>query len=84
MPTIKLKKGYPTSDGVMHDKHADAVRIQCGIDFDNLMTRKGFTPDDIDTFKELNIDDMKTVSDFIKYCRKPVPAAAPKKKTTKK
>jgi len=49
---IKMKKGYPTSDGVMHDKYVDAIRSQTLIDL-------------VDTCKKEGIDE-KMIIEFLK------------------
>ena len=83
MPTIKMKKGYPTSDGVMHDKHADAVARQAQIEFRATMELVGI---DIDAMEKLSDDQADVLRDWLKYTRPNVTTkvAAPKKKTAAK
>ena len=84
MPTIKMKKGYPTSDGVMHDKHADAVKSQVKINMSEALDAEANVDVDglIDTLQFI-MDNAEVVSDYIThFCQKPKPAA--KKKSAKK
>lgn len=79
MPAIKMKKGYPTSDGVMHDTHKEAIKRQCEIEFRQAVSERDES-EDVEEFIKNNTD---IVSNFIKYCIQS-PKPAQKKKTTKK
>jgi len=81
MPKIKMKKGYPTSDGVMHDKHADAVKRQAEIDFHNMMGDSATGKDVVAVLESLNGHDTQILREWIKYC---CPTAAPKPTPKKK
>ena len=85
MPKIKMKKGYPTSDGVMHDKHADAVKRQAEIDFREMMSTQGGGVEAASVIEKLTVSEMSILSDWIKYCcAKPVKQTPKKKSTVKK
>ncbi len=85
MPTIKMKKGYPTSDGVMHDKHADAVKRQAEIDFHQMMAVKTDGEAVIITLESLPLSDTQVLREWLKYCAiSAAPKSTPKKKSTVK
>ena len=72
---IKMQKGYPTSDGQMFDKYADAVKHQAKIDLDKAVDEcEGTT-----TTAEFIKGDSEIVSEYIKHhCAKPAKPAARK------
>lgn len=72
---IKMKKGYPTSDGKMHNTYAEAMKSQSEIDLMEAVDKcEGTT-----TTKDFIMQNSSAVLEFIKYNCTKKPAAAKKK-----
>jgi len=74
MKKIKKTSGYPTSDGTVHDVHADAVKHQTDIDLIESCKESGQDADAVKAFLQTNTE---VVKDYIAKHLTEKPAAKP-------
>ncbi len=60
---IKMKRGYPTTDGIMHDKFNDAMRHQVDLDLIEVCSESEINIDDLKEFLKVN---KGIITDYIK------------------
>ncbi len=65
--TIKKQSGYPTSDGLMHDKYKDAVTHQASLDF-TAACSKSQPSIELKDMRDFVTNNAEVISDYIKYC----------------
>ncbi len=61
---IKMQKGYPTTDGNIHNKYYDAVKCQSEIDFTESCINSDVDIKDTKSFLKNNIS---VIEEYIKY-----------------
>ncbi len=60
---IKMKRGYPTTDGIMYDKFNDAMRHQVDLDLIEVCRESEINIDDLRAFLKVN---KGIITDYIK------------------